>query len=36
MNKHCPCCGAEIVPGQQYCANCLCYVGEDAYEEGND
>ena len=28
MIKHCPCCGAEIVPGQQVCLNCLVYLWE--------
>lgn len=28
MNKHCPCCGAEIVPYQQECLNCRVYLWE--------
>lgn len=24
----CPCCGAEIVPYQQVCTNCLVYLWE--------
>lgn len=28
MNKHCPCCGAEIVPYQEVCLNCLVYPWE--------
>ena len=28
MNKHSPCCGAEIVPYQQSCLNCLVYLWE--------
>lgn len=26
--KHCPCCGAEIVPYQQECLNCRVYLLE--------
>lgn len=26
--KHCPCCGAEIVPYQEVCLNCLVYLWE--------
>lgn len=25
---YCPCCGAEIVPYQQVCLNCLVYLWE--------
>ena len=25
---YCPCCGAEIVPYQQTCLNCLVYLWE--------
>lgn len=28
MNKHCPVCGAEIMPGQEVCLNCLVYLWE--------
>ena len=26
--KHCPCCGAEIMVGQESCLNCLVYLWE--------
>lgn len=26
--KKCPCCGAEIMPGQEQCLNCLVYLWE--------
>ena len=30
--KHCPCCGAEIMVGQESCLNCLVYLWE-VYED---
>ena len=26
--KKCPCCGAEIMAGQEVCTNCLVYLWE--------
>lgn len=28
LSKHCPCCGAEIMAGQEVCLNCLVYLWE--------
>ena len=28
LSKYCPCCGAEIVPYQEVCLNCLVYLWE--------
>ena len=28
MIKHCPCCGAEIMAGQEECLNCRVYLLE--------
>lgn len=29
LSKQCPCCGAEIMAGQEVCLNCLVYLWED-------
>ena len=29
MNKYCPCCGAEILAGQEECLYCRVYLRED-------
>ena len=43
MNKHCPCCGAEIVPYQQECKHydnsegiCWCHLNSKFYPGGFD
>lgn len=28
LNKHCPCCGAEIMAGQEECLYCREYLWE--------
>ena len=28
LSKYCPCCGAEIMAGQEVCLNCLVYLWE--------
>lgn len=31
VSKRCPCCGAEIMAGQEVCLNCLVYLWEGVY-----
>ena len=39
MHENCPCCGAEIIVGQESCTNCMIYLWdtvEDPKEEEED